>query len=532
MKKLLVIALALMMLFSIVGCKQATTGGDAEKPEATDAAAATAGSESEVKATAIPANDIRKDTLVVAIQAEPQTIDPYAASHDTTFISSETIFESLLKNVDGELQPWLATGYEVVDDLTIKFTLRDDVYFHDGNKMTADDVVFSLCYAAQSSFTSTLFGAIDVDNTKAIDDTTVEVKLKYAYAPLLEAIASHRGAIISKTAYETMGADAFGRAPVGTGPMKFKQWVAGDRIELEGFDQYWGEKPAFDNMTIRVILEASSRAIELETGGVDIAFQISPVDWSRLQENPDTKMITGNSMGMTYLCFNNSMEPYNNELVRKAIAYAIDVEAVAKTAYQNQADAADSFIAKSIPGYKQEGPWEYNPEKSKALLKEAGYENGLEVKFITFQQQYYNACIEIIQNMLSEVGITCTIDMVDLATFTSMNNAGELPMTVMANSASINDPASALVAWPLARTISLRHNDQHVQDLLDQGVQTYKMEDRIPIYEELQDYLWEKLYILPLAYPITGYGARANVGNFDYVPTGIPDFAEIVFTAE
>lgn len=503
MKRILPLLLALIMLFGIVG-------GQAEQSAE---------------------ESVRKDTLVVAIQAEPQTLDIYAASHDTTSISSETIFESLLKNVDGELVPWLATGYEIVDDLTIRFTLRDDVYFHDGNKMTAEDVVFSLCYGAQSNFTSTLFGAIDVENSTAIDDYTAEIKLQYAFAPIMEAIACYRGAIISKAAFESMGADAFGRAPVGTGPMKFKQWISGDRIELEGFDEYWGDKPAFDNMTLRIILEASSRAIELETGGVDIAFQLSPTDWSRLSEDEDTKMLTGNSTGMTYLCFNNSNELYGNILVRKAIAYAIDVEAVATVAYQGQADAADSFIARSIPGYKKVGPWEYNPEKSRELLAEAGYADGLEVEFVTFQQQYYNACIEIIQSMLGEVGITCTIDMVDLATFTTMNNNGELPMTVMANSATIMDPSSALIAWPLARTISLRHNDQRVQDLLDQGVQTYAMEDRIPIYEELQDYLWEQLYLLPLAYPITGYGARANIANFDFVPTGIPDFADIVFTS-
>ncbi|MEG1525413.1 MAG: ABC transporter substrate-binding protein [Clostridia bacterium] len=525
MKKLIVLILSLMMVcMSFAGCTQQAPEQGSTPEAGVGETVPAEGETSSAEQTAV-----RKDTLVVAIQAEPQTMDPYAASHDTTFVSSETIFESLLKSVDGELTPWLAESYEIVDDLTIVFHLRDDVYFHDGNKMTADDVVFSLGYAATSSFTSTMFGAIDIENTKALDEKTVEVKLKYAYAPLMEGIASYRGVILSKAAFESMGVDAFGRAPVGTGPMMFKDWINGDRIELVGFDKYWGEKPMFDNMTIRIILEASSRSVELETGGVDIAFQIAPVDWTRLAEGPDTQMLTGNSMGMTYLCFNNSNELYGNELVRKAIAYAINVEAVAKTAYQGQADAADGFIARSIPGYKKVGPWEYNPEKSKELLKEAGYENGLEVKFVTFQQQYYNACIEIIQSMLKEVGITCTIDMVDLATFTSMNNAGELPMTVMANSASIPDPASALVAWPLARTISLRHNDQHVQDLLDKGERTYALEDRIPIYEELQDYLWEKLYLLPLVYPITGYGARANIKNFNYVPTGIPDFAGIVF---
>lgn len=526
MKRIITILIALMMLVSLVGCQQ-TDEGNQTNPPKTEAPVSTDGGSTEPTATPEP---IRKEALTIALQAEPQTLDIYAASHDTTSLSSEAIYEPLLKNVDGEYVPWLATGYEIVDDTTIKLTLRDDVYFHDGNKMTAEDVIFSLAYGAQSNFTSPLFGAIDVENTKALDETTVEVKLQYAYAPIMEAFACYRCAIISKAAFESMGADAFGRAPVGTGPMKFKQWVEGDRIELEAFDQYWGEKPAFDSMNFRIILEASSRAIELETGGVDIAFQVSPTDWERLSSNPDTKMLTGTSTGMTYLCFNNSMELYGNELVRKAIAYAINVEAVAKTAYQGQADAADSFIARDIPGYKKVGPWEYNPEKSKELLAQAGYADGLEVKFITFQQQYYNACIEIIQSMLGEVGITCTIDMVDLATFTTMNNNGELPMTVMANSATIMDPASALIAWPLSRTISLRHNDQHVQDLLDAGVQTYNLDDRAAIYGELQDYLWEKLYILPLAYPINGYGCRANVGNFEFVPTGIPDFAEIVFS--
>lgn len=474
-------------------------------------------------------NGVHRDKLTVALPAEPQTMDPYASSHDMTFLSSEAIFEPLFKTEGGELVPWLATKLENVDELTMKITLREDVLFHDGNKMTAEDVVFSLCYGAQSNFTSTLFGAIDTENTRALDEYTVELKLKYAYAPLVETMTGHRCAILSKAAFEKMGADAFGRAPVGTGPMKFGQWVTGDRIELTAFDGYWGEKPAFDNMMIRIILEPSSRTVELETGGVDVAFQISPVDWQRLEDDPNVNMLSGNSLGMVYLCFNNSLELYSNELVRKAIAYAIDVETVAETAYQGQAEPADGFIAKSIPGYKSGGVWQYDPEKSRELLKQAGYENGLEVNFITFQQQYYNACIQIIQQMLEKVGIKATVETVDLATFTTMNNAGEIPLTVMANYASIADPASALLAWPLSRTISLRHNDQHIQQLLDDGERTYDMQQRMEIYGELQDYLWEKLYILPLAFPISGYAARAELENINFVPTGIPDFAQITF---
>lgn len=472
-----------------------------------------------------------RDTLTIAISAEPPTLNPYDASTDPTFQVSEPLFETLLKAEDGEYKPFLATGYEIVDDLTIHFTLRDDVYFHNGEKMTADDVVFSLCYAAQSNFTNTLFGAIDVENTKALDDLTVEVKLLYPYAPLMEAIACYRGAIMSKKAYEEMGAEAFGRAPVGTGPMKLDHWYDGDRFEMSYFEQYWGEKPAYDKIVYRVIIEGSSRTIELESGGVDIIFDAPVADWSRIEDNPNLKLLSGQSMSMVYLCFNNSMELYGNENIRKAVAYAINIPAVARTAYQGTAEAAQGFMAKSIPGWKQEGPWEYNPEKSKEMLAEMGYTeaNPLEVKFVTFQQPYYNACIEIIQSMLAEVGILSTIDMVDLATFTSMNNAGELPMTVMANGASIPDPANALIAWPLSRTISLRHNDQHIQDLLDAGVQTYDMAERAEIYGELQDYLFEKIYLLPLAYPMKAYACTADIQNFGYVASGIPDLSAIQF---
>ena len=529
MKRSILFLVVLVMVLSIVGC-QSTNAADTETPTVGDEENTPEGSGDEV-VTETP-ESIRRDKLVVAIGQEPPTMDAYAASNEVVFLATQTVFESLIKNVDGEYVPWLATEYDIVDDTTIRFTLRDDVMFHDGTMMTADDVLFSMGLAQASNFTSTIFGALDMEASSAVDESTVEFKLQYPFAPIMEAFACYRGAIFSKAAYESMGAEAFGRAPVGTGPMMFSEWVAGDRIELVKNDSYWGQEPAYDKLVFRVILEASSRAIELETGGVDIAFDLSTTDWDRIDEDPTLQLLKGNSLKMVYLCFNNENPLYGNELIRKAIAYAINVEAVASTAYQGRAEAAEGFMATSIPGFKSEGPWEYNPEKSKELLAEAGYEDGLEVEFVTFQQQNYNAAIEIIQNMLDEVGITAKIDMVDIATFTAMNNAGELPMTVMSNSATILDPASALVAWPLARTISLRHNDQHVQDLLDAGEQTYALEDRIPIYEELQDYLWDKLYLLPLAYPERGYAASATVVNFEFVSTGIPDFTGIEFTQE
>ena len=531
MKRSILFLLVAVMALSIVGC-QSSSVTEAVVPDDEGSSEVSATEASGEEAVSEEPERVRRDQLVVALSEEPPTLDAYAASNEVVFLATQTVFESLIKSVDGELVPWLATGYDVIDDTTIRFTLRDDVLFHDGSPMTAEDVLFSMGLAQSSNFTSTIFGALDMENSQVIDDYTVEFKMQYPFAPIMEAFACYRGAIFSKAAYESMGAEAFGRAPVGTGPMMFSDWVAGDRVEFVKNENYWGAETAYDKLIFRVILEASSRAIELETGGVDIAFALSTTDWERIVADPSLEMLKGNSLKMVYLCFNNENPLYGNELIRKAIAYAINVEAVATTAYQGYAEAATGFMVPSIPGYKAEGPWEYNPEKSKELLAEAGYPDGLEVEFVTFQQQNYNAAIEVIQSMLKEVGIIASIDMVDIATFTAMNNAGELPMTVMSNSATILDPASALVAWPLARTISLRHNDQHVQDLLDEGERTYAMEDRIPIYEELQDYLWENLYLLPLAYPERGYAASGTVENFDFVSTGIPDFTVIEFAQE
>lgn len=471
-----------------------------------------------------------RDTLTIALTNEPQTLAPYSHSNQNGFIPCTLVFEQLIqKDADGNYQPMLAKEWEFIDDTTVKFVLRDDVKFHDGTMLDAEDVKFSLTNLAESSFTMNLFGVIDVNGFEIPDEHTIIVKLTQPYAPLEEALSSYRGAIVSKEAYEEMGEEEFGRNPVGTGPMKFSQWVSGDRIEFTKFDEYWGEPLAFDNCVARVIVEASSRTIELETGGIDLAFDLPISDWQRLEENPETQLIRGQTQGVTFITINNSIEQYQDLRVREAIAHAIDMEALVQTVWQGTATVADCYMAPSILGYKSEGVREFDPEKSKQLLAEAGYPDGIDVTYYTYENQINMTVAEVLQNMWAQAGIRMDLQIVDLATYTSLNNEGKIPVAHMNTYASIADPDAALLVWPLYRTISLRHNDQKVEDFLVEGKSIYDPTERAKVYNDMMDYLYQQCYTIPVAFPESAFGASADITNLPYAPNNTPDLTTIQF---
>lgn len=471
-----------------------------------------------------------KDNLVVAVSSEPGSLTPYSHNNQQAFIPGTLVYEGLVKKDDnGEFQPWLATAWEFTDDTTIVFTLREDVKFHDGTDFTAEDVVFSLGLMQASSFTSNLFGCVDTENTKADGEYRVIVKLQYPSASIIEALASYRGVMISKDSYEKLGDEGYGRAAIGTGPLKLKEWVSGDRLEFVANEDYWGTPTAFRTATVRFVVEAASRTIELETGGVDLAFDLQTSDWDRIASGEKTQLISGESQKTTFLMINCSLEPYNNELVRKALAYATDVESLVKVVYQGTATVADCWMSPSVLGYKSIGQIPYDVEKAKELLAEAGVSD-LTVKFGSYENAVNLSVAEVLESMWSAAGIKLELAVTDLATYTADNNAGALEIAYMNTNATIPDPTAALLVWPVARTISLRHNDQAIQDYLDAGSMEYDAAKRVEIYNEMMDYLGQKYYTIPIAFEKGAFGASRQVSNLPYYPSNVPDLTRITFT--
>ncbi|MEA4934641.1 MAG: ABC transporter substrate-binding protein, partial [Lawsonibacter sp.] len=248
-------AFMLAMVLMLTAC--GTSGGNGS------ASGSTTGASS---ADATSAN-----TLRVVLNSEPSNLDPHNNTRLTAWAVQEEIFDKLVtKDENGNIQPDLASSWKQIDDLTWQFKLRDDVTFHDGSKLTSADVVFSFQRACSASGSQTFFFQFDPDNIKAVDDYTVNVATKQPFAAVLNYLASARGAILCKSAVESMGDEAYGRAPVGSGPYKVDNWTTGNSIVLTRNDNYWGDKPACSKIEFRFITEATNRAIELETGGADI----------------------------------------------------------------------------------------------------------------------------------------------------------------------------------------------------------------------------------------------------------------------
>ena len=169
-----------------------------------------------------------KDEVVAVLKAEPSNIDPHGNTELVAMTTQVQIFETLVKkNENGEIVPCLAKSWEQIDDTTFQFHLREGVKFHNGDTLTADDVVYTIARACTNPGSSSTFKTFDGEATHAIDELTVEIKLKTPDASIYDTLNSQRGGIVCKRAVEEQGEDAYGRNPVGTGPYKLSDWQSG-----------------------------------------------------------------------------------------------------------------------------------------------------------------------------------------------------------------------------------------------------------------------------------------------------------------
>ena len=376
----------------------------------------------------------------------------------------------VVKDEEGRLQPSLATSWENVDDTTIRFTLRDDVVFHNGEKMTAEDVRYTLVRASEKSGSAPLFQSVDTENTKVIDDTTLELKLKEPMAPIFNFLSSPEGGILCKKAVEELGDDEFGRNPVGSGPLKLKNWTTGTSIELERNDEYWGEKPTYKTLLVKFIAEPANRTIELETGGVDLIYDVSTNDIDRIRDNRELRLISGTGLKHTYISISMEDPVMKDIRVREALAYALDMNSIVDAVFTGTAKTSDSVMSPNIFGYKSMSVNPYDPDQARALLKEAGYDNSLEITVKGYDNTQFVDILEIAQNMWKAVGITAKVDIMEYAAFAEQEAAGDIQMGISAFTASSGDPDQALGLWKSGYGGVLQGNDAKIDEYLDKGL--------------------------------------------------------------
>lgn len=523
MKKQMFVILAscLMIILLATGCGSATSTEVVNEPVApevsapVEAEAVPATSAPEAAApTSAPEREI-KENLVVILKGEPSNADPHNNGELVAFTIQLQIFDNLVKkDANGNIVPSVATRWEQVDDKTVRFYLRDDVYFHNGEKLTAEDVRFSIQRATVMPFSASIFSAFDGEAAKVVDDYTVDISTKAPFAGIFNYLASTRGAILCKSAVESMGDEGFGRSPVGSGPFIFDSWLTGTEIKVVRNENYWGEKPAISSITFKFISEAATRAIEIESGNADIAFDVSPSDVPRLSENTDLKVVTCNSFGFSYIIFNNQDPVLSDIRVRQALTLAIDKPSLVQAVYSGLATVADSSIPATVFAYQSQGESEYNIEKAKQLLAEAGYPDGLDVKLAAQDTQEVKDIAEIVQSMWAEIGVNAEIIVSATPEFIAAARRGDNQIGISAATFTTGDPGHALADFDTRTNAFYHSDDTEIDTYLDKGMQTYDLNERAKVYQDVQKYIAEKFYIVPVAFKPIIYATTANVESF------------------
>ena len=462
-----------------------------------------------------------KDTLVIAQGADAKSLDPHASNDNPSSRIRIQIFDRLMDLDDnGVPQPMLAESWERPDDTTIIFHLRKGVKFHNGDEMKASDVKFSLERALKSPEVSHILDG--VKGVEVLDDYTVKVTTEKPMAAILNNLSHTTIAILSEKATTEAG-DSFGQNPVGTGPYKFVSWQSGDRVTLEAFPDYWQGEAPVKNVVFRNIVEETNRTIGLETGELDIIYDIQGMDKNKLKDDERFNLIEGPQLSLTYLGFNMKKAPYDNPKVREAISYAIDQKPIIDTVFLGAGEPANSILGPNVFAYYDVEKFTQDIAKAKALLAEAGYPNGFKAKIWVNDNPVRRDTAVILQDQLKQIGIDLTIETVEWGAFLDGTARGDHEMYLLGWGNVTRDPDYGMFELISTSTMGAAGNrsfysNPEVDKLLEAGKTELDPEKRKEIYKQIQEIVRKDLPMYMIVYPLQNVVTQKNIKNFKLDP--------------
>jgi peptide/nickel transport system substrate-binding protein len=383
-------------------------------------------------------------TLTIARSQDIISMDKTTTFDNNSIYVMEQIMEPLFTvSKDGsKVEPWLATGYDIsADKLTYTIHLRKGVTFSDGKPLTAADVKFSIDEDTKTGTDGWGYINSAIDTVTATDDSTVTIKLKYAWAPLLADLSLFSNGIIPNN-YGGKSKDAFYAAPVGTGPFVWGSWTKGQSVKVTANKKYWGHKPHLDAVTWTVVADANTRKLQLQGGQIDID---DTPDWSSFSSLKGTAGINAQTFPSTYeqyVTFNEQHKPFQDVHVRRAIASAIDRNAIIKTVLFGNGTVADSLLSPGTPFYdKNNGALGFDVAKAKQEMAQSSVPNGFSTTILISSGNPDQASIaQIMQSELKAIGIDLKITQLDPTAQKQARLKSQFDMVAQAWTMDIPDP--------------------------------------------------------------------------------------------
>lgn len=536
------ISLLLVLVLVLAACGGGEKAPTEEpKKEAGTEAPATETKEAE-KPAEKPAGEPKTD-IVFATAVDFITMDPLDANDTLSGSLQRTMMEGLFGfDKDMKVIPLLAESYEGNENATeYTFKLREGVKFTDGTDFNADSAIYNLERMSDQTLglkRNSLFKMIE--KCEKIDDYNIKVYLNEPFGAFINTLAHPAGLMVSPKALEEYGKD-IGNHPVGTGRYIFESWTPGEKLVIKANPDYWQGAPEFTSVTFKPITENGTRVSMLQTGDADFINPVPSEQLEALKNDSNITIETKPSIITRYINMNTAKKPFDNVKVRQALNYAIDKEAYSKVVYNGLGIPADSLLGPNVQFYSAQTPYEYNVEKAKELLKEAGYPDGFETSLWSGNTTTNIKATQFIKQQLEAIGVKVKVENMETGTLeekttgfakgTPGDQVG-VEMYVIGWSPSTGDAdwmirpllASESIP-PVSYNLSYYSNaelDGYIQDALE----TADPAKRAEAYEKAQKLLWEEAPMIFLTIDQTACGYRNTISGITILPDGSFSLAE------
>ena len=514
MKRTLSILLTGLMAFTLVACG---TRGNSSSSNTTN-------QEQEKITEESGANG---KSLVVGVGTDITQVDPHLSNKMFDVAVYGNIFDTLvIMDEDNQLHANPAESWERPNDTEVIFHLRKDVKFSNGDPMTADDVAFSIQRVLDSPYVNYVLAF--VDKVEIIDDYTVAVYSSEPFGPFLAHFTVPYVGIVNKKVCEEQG-ENFSKDPIGTGAYELVEWKPGESVTLKANEYYWQDAPQISNVKFVVQPDSSARLMALESGEIDIAYEVVPNDISKIEANDKLEAVVAPSLACYMLPCNLEKQgnPLTDPNVRQAVNYGIDRQAIVEAVASGYANAAGDMIPQGIIGYSERcfTPVERDLEKAKEYLEKSNYSDDCTFTIFTNDNSERVEIANIIQYQLSEVGINVNIEVMEASTLTSRVHNSEHDTLIdrwLTDTADAYYTLTGLYAsWSSVGEGNVAfYNSEDADEAILTAGKEFDDNERVKLYEHVYDILNEDLPYIPIYNYYDCVGIKSNIEGFKIAPAG------------
>ncbi|WP_297597167.1 ABC transporter substrate-binding protein [uncultured Cetobacterium sp.] len=468
---------------------------------------------------------IKNKTFNVVQESDPRTFDPHFGNDGFSLRINRLIYSRLFEK-DSNMNTTLGIvkTYKFIDNKNIDFTLKDDIYFQNGDKLTSDDVKFSFERMKNSPRISAFLPPVQDIIIK--DEKNFTMILSNPFSPIIDQLTHPALSIVSKK-YLEGNPEILITKPMGSGKYILKEWIPGESVVLERFENYFENKPSYEIINIKTIPLATNRTFSLETGEADLAFSLPVQDKKIIDKNTRLKYISKPSFSYTYMGLNLNKTIFNDIDIRKAIDLAVDKTMILEVVLNGQGKIANSPVADGVKGYNKNLKNEiYNKDKANRLMNN----RKINLTLATMNNSMDIQIAELITGYLKEIGISVNISVLDNNIYWLKTNQGEFDMFIGSWGSITGDSDYALYPTHHSTSFGSSGNrtffkNERVDSLLDKARNTLNQNERNQIYMEIQEIIVQNHGEVMLFYRDLNGGISSEVKGFEMYPIPIHDYS-------